>query len=56
MHEPYDDRFWAANHQVLSARIGRGFSRIGAVLRRAISRVVPPDTSEAARKRTYCIG
>ena len=56
MREPYDDRFWADNHQVLSDGIDRGFSRIGKALRRLIGRVVPPDASEAARKRTYCIG
>lgn len=56
MHEPYDDRFWAENHQVLSDGIDRGFRRIGKALRSLIGRIVPPDQSEAARKRTYCIG
>lgn len=60
MHEPYNDRFWAENHQVVSDGIDRGFRRIGKalarVLHRAASRAVPPDQSEEARKRTYCIG
>jgi len=56
MHEPYADRFWAENHQVLSSGIDRGFGRIGRTLQRLLSRVVPPDPSDEARKRTYCIG
>ena len=56
MHEPYADRFWAENHQVLSDGIDRGFRRIGKALRRLLGRVVPPDASDEARKRTYCIG
>lgn len=59
MREAYDDRFWAENHQVLSDGIDRGFHRIRkaiARLFRRMSRVVPPDQSEEARKRTYSIG
>ena len=56
MHEPYADRFWAENHQVLSNGMDRGFRRIRRTLRRLLDRVVPPDASEEARKRTYCIG
>lgn len=56
MHEPYSDRFWADNHQVLSGTIHRGFRRIGKAVRRAIGRIVPPDRSDEACKRTYCIG
>lgn len=56
MHEPYADRFWAENHQVLSDGTDRGSRRIGRALRRLLGRVVTPDQSEEARKRTYCIG
>ncbi|PJI88259.1 hypothetical protein BDW16_1524 [Sphingomonas koreensis] len=56
MHEPYADRFWAENHHILSNGIDRGFGRIGRTLRRLLGRVVPPDASDEARKRTYCIG
>ena len=56
MRNDYDDRFWAENHQVLSDGIDRGFARIGKALRRMFGRVVRPDQSDEARKRTYCIG
>ncbi len=60
MREPYDDRFWAENHQVMSDGIDRGFRRLGQALargfRRRLNRIVPPDQSEEARRRTYCIG
>lgn len=56
MHEPYAGRFWADNHQLSSNAIDRGFRRIGKLLRRMLGRVVPPDQSEEACKRTYCIG
>lgn len=56
MREPYSDRFWAENHQVLSDSIDSGFRRLLRLLGRRLSKVVPPDQSEEARKRTYCIG
>lgn len=60
MHNGYDDRFWAENHQVMSDQIDRGFRRLGRAFahafRRRLNQVVPPDQSEEARKRTYCIG
>jgi hypothetical protein len=56
MHEPYASRVWAENHQLSSNTFHRGFGRIGKVLRRMLGRVVPPDQSEEASKRTYCIG
>ena len=56
MHEPYADRFWAENHHILSNDMHQGFGRIGKALTRLLFRAVPPDRSDAARKRTYCIG
>lgn len=59
MREPYDDRFWAENHQVMSDGIGRGFRRIGKAIADRFRRVrglATRDQSEEARKRTYCIG
>jgi len=59
MREAYDDRFWAENHQLLSDGIARGFRRVGKMMMRGarwIGRLVGPDRSEEARKRTYCIG
>lgn len=56
MRNELDDRFWAENHQVLSDGIDRGLGRLRAVLGRAFRRFVPPDRSEEARKRNYCIG
>jgi hypothetical protein len=56
MYEPYASPVWADNHQVVSNTINRGFRRIGRAARRLLGRVVPPDQSEEASKRTYCIG
>ena len=56
MYEPYANSFWADNHRLSSNAIDRGFRRIGRVIRRMLGRVVPPDQSEEACKRTYCIG
>lgn len=56
MYEPYASSVWADNHQVVSNTINRGFRRMGSAARRLLGRVVPPDQSEEASKRTYCIG
>lgn len=56
MRNELDDRFWAENHQLLSDGIDRGFRRLGRLLRRGLNQLVPPDSSEEARKRNYSIG
>lgn len=56
MRDAYDDRFWAENHHILSNGIDRGVGRLRKALTRMFFRAVPPDQSDEARKRTYCIG
>lgn len=56
MRNELDERFWAENHQLLSDGIDGSLRRLGRLLRRGLNRLVPPDTSEEARQRTYCIG
>ena len=59
MRNGYDDRFWAENHQVMSDDIAHGLQRLGGALAglfRRLRGLVAPDSSEEARKRSYCIG
>lgn len=56
MRNELDERFWAENHQLLSDGIDHGLRRLGRLLRCGLNRLVPPDPSEEARKRNYCIG